>query len=207
MSAGTERRPGRPSRPAARPGRPRSPAADEAILDATVELLGELGFLGLSIEAVAARAGVAKTTIYRRWPTKDDLLMDAVACLKQSHPEPPGESVRDDLIYMLTRMHDAWFEGRFGRVMARLAADGLERPDLYREGRERFVAPRRASMRRVIDRGIEQGRIRGDIDKEWVVSLLVAPIISAALTHQDALPKRQIEFIVDTVLAGLRPGG
>jgi hypothetical protein len=90
--------------------------------------------------------------------------------------------------------------------MARLAADGLERPDLYREGRERFVAPRRASMRRVIDRGIEQGRIR-DVDKEWVVSLLVAPIISAALTHQDALPKRQIEFIVDTVLAGLRPGG
>jgi hypothetical protein len=59
----------------------------------------------------------------------------------------------------------------------------------------------------VIDRGIEQGRIRGDVDKEWVVSLLVAPIISAALTHQDALPKRQIEFIVDTVLAGLRPGG
>jgi AcrR family transcriptional regulator len=197
MTAGTERR----------PGRPRSAAADEAILDATVDVLAEQGFLGLSVEAVAARAGVAKTTIYRRWPTKDDLLIDAVACIKGSHPEPPGESVHDDLIYMLSRMRDAWFKGRFGRLMARLAADGLERPELYRQGRERFVAPRRAAMRRVIERGIAERGIRGDVDPEWVITLLVAPIISAALTHQSALPQRQLEFIVDTVLAGLRPDG
>jgi AcrR family transcriptional regulator len=197
MSTGTERR----------PGRPRSPAADEAILDATVDLLAEQGFLGLSVEAVAARAGVAKTTIYRRWPTKDDLLTDAVACIKGSHSDPPGESVRDDLIFMLSRMRDAWFKGRFGRLMARLAADGLERPDLYRQGRERFVAPRRAAMRRVIERGIAEGGIRGGVDPEWVISLLVSPIISAALTHQDALSRRQIDFIVDTVLAGLHPEG
>src|SRR5215475_3701301 len=126
MSAGTERRPGRPSGPAARPGRPRSPAADEAILDATVELLGELGFLALTIEAVAARAGVAKTTIYRRWPTKDDLLFDAVACIKGPPIDPPGESVRSDLLWMLTRMRDGLFKGRFGRLMGRLAADGIE---------------------------------------------------------------------------------
>jgi AcrR family transcriptional regulator len=207
MTMGTERRPGRQRDPAARPGRPRSAAADEAILDATVDLLAEQGFLGLSIEAVAVRAGVAKTTIYRRWPTKDELLMDAVACLKHAHPEPRGESLRDDLIDMLSRMRDAWFEGRFGRVMARLAADGLERPELYRQGRERFVAPRRAQTRRVIERGIAEGVIRGDVDPEWVISLLVSPIISAALTHQDALPRQQIEFIVDTVLAGLRPRG
>jgi AcrR family transcriptional regulator len=190
-----------------RPGRPRSQAADEAILDATVDLLAEQGYLGLSVEAVAARAGVAKTTIYRRWPTKDHLLMDAVACIKGSHPEPPGGPVRDDLIYMLTRMRDAWFKGRFGRLMAQLAADGLERPELYRQGRDRFVAPRRAQMRRVIERGIAEGGIRGDVDKDWVISLLVAPIISAALTHQDALPRRQLEFIVDTVLAGVGPEG
>jgi AcrR family transcriptional regulator len=197
MTAATERR----------PGRPRSVAADEAILDATVDLLAEQGFLRLSIEAVAARAGVAKTTVYRRWPTKDDLLMDAVACIKGAHPEPRGESVRDDLIDTLTRMRDAWFTGRFGRLMARLAADGLERPELYREGRERFVAPRRAATRRVIERGIAEGGIRGDVDPDWVITLLVAPIISAALTHQDELPGEQLEFIVDTVLAGLRPEG
>jgi hypothetical protein len=62
-------------------------------------------------------------------------------------------------------------------------------------------------MRRVIERGIAEGGIRGDVDKDWVISLLVAPIISAALTHQDALPRRQLEFIVDTVLAGVGPEG
>lgn len=188
-----------------RPGRPRSTAADEAILDATVDLLVEQGFLGLSIEAVAARAGVAKTTIYRRWPTKDDLLVDAVACMKHPHPEAQGESVREDLLDMLAHMRDAWFNSRFGRLMARLAADGLERPDLYREGRARFVAPRRQAMRQVIERGIAEGSIRDDVDADWLSVLLVAPIIASALTHQDALSQRQLEFIVDTALAGVRP--
>lgn len=190
-----------------RPGRPRSTTADEAILEATVDLLAEQGFLGLSVEAVAARAGVAKTTIYRRWPTKDELVMDAVGCIKGPLHEPPGTSVRADLLYMLSRMRDAWFKGPFGRLMARLAADGLERPDLYREGRDRFVAPRRAAMRRVIERGIAEGTIRADVDPEWVSTLLASPTIAAALTHQDVLPQRQLEFIVDTVLAGLRPEG
>jgi hypothetical protein len=61
-------------------------------------------------------------------------------------------------------------------------------------------------MRRVIERGIAEGGIRRDVDPEWVISLLVSPIISSALTHQDALSRRQIEFDVDPVLAGLRPG-
>src|SRR5882762_3584246 len=104
-----------------RPGRPRSAATDEAILDAAVDLLSEQGFLALTIEAVAARAGVAKTTLYRRWSNKDDLLLDAVSCLKGPPFDPPGGSVRDDTLYMLTRMRDGWFKGRFGRLMSRLA--------------------------------------------------------------------------------------
>jgi AcrR family transcriptional regulator len=188
-----------------RRGRPRSEGADEAILDATVDLLTEQGFLALTIEAVAARAGVAKTTVYRRWPTKDDLLKDAVSCIKGPPADPPGESVRGDLLWMLTRMRDGWFKGRFGRLMARLAADGIERPDLYRDGRQRYVAPRHAVMRRIIQRGIDEGTIRDDVDPEWVIAMLASPVISAALTHQDALPNRQLEFVVDTVLRGVAP--
>jgi AcrR family transcriptional regulator len=188
-----------------RPGRPRSEAADEAILDATVDLLAEQGFLALSLEAVAARAGVAKTTIYRRWPNKDELVMDAVGCVKAPLPEPPGESVRADLLYLMNHMRDGWFKGRFGRLMGRLAADGIDRPDLYREGKARFVAPRRAVMRRVIERGIAEGSIRPDVDTEWVISMLSGPVVSAALTHQDPLSRRQLEFIVDTVLQGVAP--
>ncbi len=188
-----------------RRGRPRSEAAEEAILDATVDLLTEQGFLALTVEAVAARAGVAKTTIYRRWPNKDELVTDALGCVKGPPVELPGESVRDDLLFMLNRMRDGWFKGRMGRLMGRLAADGIERPDLYREGKARFVAPRHALMRRIIERGIAEGGIRGDANPEWVISLLVSPVISAALTHQDALPRRHIEFIVDTVLRGVAP--
>ncbi|HEY3630143.1 MAG TPA: TetR/AcrR family transcriptional regulator [Jatrophihabitantaceae bacterium] len=188
-----------------RRGRPRDAGADEAILDAAVDLLAEQGFLALSIEAVAARAGVAKTTVYRRWPNKDELLLDAVGCIKGPPVDAPGESVRSDILWMLIRMRDGWFKGRFGRLMARLAVDGLERPDLYREGRARYVAPRQAVMRGIIQRGIDDGSIRAGVDPDWVMALLTSPVISAAFTHQDAPSNRQLEFIVDTVLRGVAP--
>src|SRR4051812_27075223 len=81
------------------PGRPRSERAARAIIDATLALLAEEGGVtGVSIEAVAARAGVGKTTIYRRWPNKEALIIDALADLKEPFPAPRGESARDDLI-------------------------------------------------------------------------------------------------------------
>ena len=188
-----------------RPGRPRSEQAEAAILDATLDLLAEQGFLAFTVEAVVARAGVAKTTVYRRWPSKDELVMDALNCVKGIHQSPPGESVRGDLLFMLQRMRDLWIDSRFGRLMGRLAADGLERPDLYREFKQRFVAPRRAILREIIERGVKEGLIRPDVDVEGVIPLLTAPVISAALTHQERLPPEQIEFVVDTVLRGLAP--
>src|SRR5215467_6175875 len=75
-----------------RPGRPRSERADQAIIDAALSLFAESGPEGLCIERVAARAGVGKATIYRRWPGKEDLLLDAIAALKAPMPEPAGRS-------------------------------------------------------------------------------------------------------------------
>jgi AcrR family transcriptional regulator len=188
-----------------RPGRPRSAAADEKILDATVDLLAEQGFLALTVEAVAARAGVAKTTIYRRWPGKEVLVMDALCGMKGLKGEPPGESVRGDLLFMLRRMRDVWLTGRFGSLMRRLAADGIDRPDLYREFRDRFVAPRQAIMRGIIERGIAEGVVRPDVEVQWVIAMLVSPVITAVMTHQGKLPIKQIDFTVDTVLRGIAP--
>ena len=85
-------------------GRPRSSEAERAILDATVALYAERGMAGLSVEAVAARAGVAKTTIYRRWPSKEELVLAAVTAARGPAPEPPGASVRDDLLFLLGRV-------------------------------------------------------------------------------------------------------
>src|SRR5487761_336363 len=81
-----------------RPGRPRSERAEQAILDATLEAIAERGVDGVGCEAVAARAGVGKATLYRRWPGKEDLLIAGVAAMKPPLPEPRGESVREDLI-------------------------------------------------------------------------------------------------------------
>src|SRR4051795_11415070 len=84
------------------PGRPRSAQADEAILEAVLELLSAgQSAAAISIEAVAAKAGVGKATIYRRWPNKEALLIDAVAAMKGPLPVPVGESVRDDLIMLI----------------------------------------------------------------------------------------------------------
>src|SRR5262250_1503083 len=86
-----------PQDQARRAGRPRSEQADRAIIRATLDLFAESGAEGLCIEQVAARAGVGKATIYRRWPGKEDLLLDALGALRAPLPEPKGESVRDDL--------------------------------------------------------------------------------------------------------------
>ncbi len=194
-----------PTKADRRPGRPRDQAVDAAILDATVDLLAEQGFLALSVEAVAARAGVAKTTVYRRWPGKNELVMDALCDMKGLTLDLPGESVRGDLLHVLHRMRTLWVTGRFGSLMRRLAADGIERPDLYREFRSRFVAPRQAVMRSIIERGIADGSIREDIDVQWMIALLISPIVTAVMTHQNRVTRQQIDFTVDTVLRGVAP--
>ena len=120
-----DQQPGDGGRTRAAPGRPRSERADRAIIDAALSLFAEPGPEGLCIEQVAARAGVGKATIYRRWPGKEDLLLDAIATLQAPLPEPRGVSVREDLVTLLSAMaadsptragpgssHCCWARGR-----------------------------------------------------------------------------------------------
>src|ERR1700683_4983723 len=88
-----------------RPRRPRSEQAEHAIIEATLDLFAEQGFEGVCVEAVAARAGVGKSTIYRRWPNKEELLLAALGALKSPYPEPAGVSARGQLGGML---HVSW---------------------------------------------------------------------------------------------------
>src|SRR5690348_10869274 len=93
-----------PAETSRRPGRPRSEQAEQAIIEATLDLFAEQGFEGVCVEAVASRAGVGKATIYRRWPNKEELLLAALGSMKSPFPEPEGTSARDDLVAMLTVM-------------------------------------------------------------------------------------------------------
>jgi AcrR family transcriptional regulator len=188
-----------------RPGRPRNEQADTAILDAAIDALADYGYLGLSVEAVAERAGVAKTTVYRRWPGKDELVFDAINKLKGPIATPPGKSVREDLSYLMDAMRAQWVNSRHGQVMRRLAADGSARPELFRQFRDRLVAPRQAVLRAVLQRGVADGLIRPDVDLQWAIDMLVAPVIVAVMTHKERVSPRQVQFTVDTVLRGLAP--
>jgi AcrR family transcriptional regulator len=185
------------------PGRPRSANRDEAIVAAAIDELVANGYAGMSIEGVAARAGVAKTTVYRRWAGKDDLVLAALSKVKGPLPEPPGTSVRADLTYILEQMRTSWLDSTHGRLMQRLAADGYARPELYRRFRDQVVGPRHEVTYGVLRRGAERGDIRADFDPAWVNDMLTSPIIAAVLTHRPRLTKPQVEFCVDVVMSWL----
>jgi len=192
--------------PARSPGRPRSARADEAIIDAVLDLLADgNGVEALSIEAIAARAGVGKATIYRRWTGKESLLADAIRTLKGPTPEPAGKSVRDDLITLLAPVPHKSDE-RALKILPCLMPAVNRSPEQYRIWQE-LIAPRREKMRQVLRRGIGTGELRADLDIELVMVLLAGPVLVQSMMrwHPDVddatLPAR----VVDTLLAGIAP--
>jgi AcrR family transcriptional regulator len=186
------------------PGRPRSVRADEAIIDAILDLFAEGNSADtISIEAVAARAGVGKATIYRRWPNKDALLLDAVTSMKGPVPAVRGESVRDDLIALLSRVGQQQ-DARSARIMSCLLPE-IHRSASMRDCYQNVVEPRRQAVREVLMRGVRTGELRPDIDIDLTMSLLSAPVVLPILLQwtpavaDDDLAAR----VVDAVFAGI----
>lgn len=188
-----------------RRGRPRDPAVDAAILDAAVVEIIERGMGGLSMEAVAARAGVAKTTVYRRWASTADLALDAMRSVQAVPDDPPAGTVRDQLTWLLDHVRRSWNDPRYAAMMRRAVADANTHPDAYRAGRERLIRPTMRRMDAVIARGVDEGVIRRDVDPDWVRRMLVSPILAAAFTLQPGVTRAQIAAHVDLVLRGVTP--
>ncbi|PWR08131.1 TetR family transcriptional regulator [Micromonospora acroterricola] len=187
------------------PGRPRSIRADEAIIEATLDLLAEGSTIeALSIEAIAARAGVGKATIYRRWAGKDALLLDALRRLKGVLPQPEGHSVRDDLVLLVGAIGQN-VDPRAAKIMPCLVPEVNRSPDHFRLY-QNIIAPRRQLMREVLRRGISEGFIRPDIDLEVTMALLTGPmLIQRVLQWNPELDERTLPGqVVDAVLAGIQ---
>ncbi|GAB3958613.1 hypothetical protein GCM10027614_76460 [Micromonospora vulcania] len=137
------------------PGRPRSIRADEAIIEGTLDLLAEgTTTEALSIEAIAARAGVGKATIYRRWAGKDALLLDALRRLKGIMPQPAGHSVRDDLVLLVGAIGKN-ADPRAAKIMPCLVPAVNRSKDQF-QLYQNIIAPRRQLMREVLRRGISE---------------------------------------------------
>src|ERR1700731_3927630 len=170
-----------------RPGRPRSEQADQAIIEATLDLFAEQGFEGVCVEAVAARAGVGKATIYRRWPNKEELMLAAFGSLKSPFPEPKGVSVRDDLLAMVKVMCADRSDPRKARRYALLLGEGDKYPRLMARYLQTVVEPRREAMRAVIRRGTQTGELRPDTDVEIAMLTLTGACMAREKTPDGAL--------------------
>jgi AcrR family transcriptional regulator len=188
-----------------RPGRPRSEQAEQAIIEATLDLFAEQGFEGVCVEAVAARAGVGKATIYRRWPNKEELLLAAFGSLKSPYPEPGGVSARDDLVAMLSVMCADRADPRKARRYALLLGEGQKYPRLMARYKETVIAPRHEAIRAVIRRGIESGELRADTDVEIAMLALTGTILAKEKSADSSLDGDFAARIVDELMLGLRP--
>jgi AcrR family transcriptional regulator len=176
---------------------------EKAILDAAEELIAEGGVDGLTIEGVAARSGVAKTTIYRRWRDKDELAL-AILVERTATLSPPPD-VGDTRKELLTFLKTAKQVIRPGGVAQGLASDIATQPHLARTYRERIVDVRRSELKTVIDRGIARGDFRPDTDV-WVAhELLIGPLYYRLLFSGAPLGAKHDKQLVDALLRAFAP--
>ncbi len=185
------------------PGRPRSSHADAAIIDAVLGLLAAGSSVeALTMEAVAARAGVGKATIYRRFADKDDLVLAAVQAVKPLPPEPVGQSVRDDLL-AIARHGARVRTGMAAQIMPCMVPE-LQRPGRLRDLYQKLLEDRREITRSVLRRGIATGELRPDTDVELTAVLLAAPNMLSSFGFAPRLDGEQLpERTIDTVLRGI----
>ena len=190
--------------PARSVGRPRDPKCDTAIVTATLELLAEAGYGALTMESVAARAGVGKATLYRRFPNKQQLVIEAVATLNEQ-PEPDSDlGVRDELVALLEAIRRKSSSSLAGQIWPRLVGESVDNPDLLSSFREQVLLPRRARFAAVVRRGIAEGLLRADLDVEHAIDLLIGPMAYRNMLSAAAPPGPELAGrIVDDVLAGL----
>lgn len=183
-------------------GRPRSDRAHRAILDATRELLIEDGFADLRLEHVAARAGVGKATIYRRWPSKEALALDLLMELAGPHIaiHETGDT-HGELLAAVTNAMRALTETPFGPVIRALLSQIASNPSLGDPFRASVVQGRRDEVARVIARGVTRGDLRSDVDMDVATELLVGPVYFR-LMFGGELTQDFAERVVDAVLDG-----
>jgi AcrR family transcriptional regulator len=185
-----------------RPGRPRSEQADQAILSAALDVFAECGPDALCIEQVAARAGVGKATIYRRWPGKEDMLLDALSALWTPLPVPQGKSVRADLIALLGAVCRDAADPRRARLFALLQGEGVRYPRLMARYVETVVRPRQDLVTAVLRRGVATGELRENTDIEAATFLLNGAVLASMYGH-DHTDARYARRVVEELLRGL----
>lgn len=185
------------------PGRPRCPVAHQNILKAARELVEEIGFDCLTVEGIATRAGVGKTTIYRRWPNKASIVLDAFFEEVSSQTSfPDTGNVREDIRRQMRQFINE-LNGPLGCKLSLLLANGQFDEEMAEAFRIRWIQPRRDEAQQVIQRGIVRGEIRQEIDPDVLVDALYGPVYFRLLAEHAPLTESFADKLVELVMSGL----
>jgi AcrR family transcriptional regulator len=187
-----------------RKGRPRSGRLHQAILETAFDLVLEVGFRGVSLELIAAKTGVGKTTIYRRWPNKAAVVMDAFTMRIGSGSQFPKADGISESIRLQMRAMAKSFRGSDGALVKALLAEAQFDPELAKAFRERWTLPRRELARSVIEEAIRQKEWRADVDPDDAIDLLYAPLYYRLQMGTGPLSNSYVDGIFDRAMKGLR---
>lgn len=184
-------------------GRPRSEKTKNAVLSAAYDLLLENGFGAVTIEKIADRAGVSKATIYKWWPNKAAVIMDAffdAAVVRL--PVPDTGSVISDMIIQVNNLAN-FLLSQEGKVINEIIAEGQSDLKLAETYRTMYFKPRRLDSRYILERGISRGELNKDLDIELVMDLIFGPLFYRLLITGDEINKDFVEHIVRYILKGV----
>lgn len=193
-------------------GRRRDPTRDADIMQAAIDVLGECGYDRMTIDMVATRARAGKATLYRRWASKGELVVDAIGCMKQGEftPEhlPDTGSLRGDLLAMI-RPHSLEESERKFKVMVAVVSMLSRDPELAEAVSAAITEPRTALNRALMQRAVDRGEIRADVDVETIAQIGPSMAAYRTLTQHKPVDRDFLVSIIDTVVLpalGLRPG-
>jgi AcrR family transcriptional regulator len=183
----------------------RSRRAESAILQATVALLGEVGFSGLTIDGIAARAGVGKATIYRHWSSKAEVAVEAFKAFVPPLDDPDTGSFADDVRAVLLQIVDGLTNSPLAGILPSLVEAAERDPELERLFKE-FGTTRRAVLRSVFDRAARRGELRDGLDPDLAIDLLVGPIFTRRLVSRAPVTRKHANAVLDLLLPVLQRG-
>jgi AcrR family transcriptional regulator len=181
-------------------GRPRDGALDDRILEQVVALMGSRGYAGLTLDELAVRSGVAKSTILRRWPSKAAVAAAGVERLAlQSVDVPDSGSLHGDLLALLHGARDTFARGR-GQFVARLLREAGHHPEIT-DLLDAILHTRRQAYRRVLARAVARGELDPSVDQELFIDMLIGPLWTRLLITRDPVTREYVDANVQIVLA------
>lgn len=186
-------------------GRPRNEGADRAILQAALDLVSAEGYRAITVDQIAARAQVGKMTIYRRWPNKAAVVMDALLVLVGPETDFPSAPCAIESMKKQLYLQVKFFRSKYGRLIRSLLAEAQSNEELAEAFRERWIVPRRQGVVAVLQRAIDQGKLRSDIDLELATDMLYGPLYYRLLIGTGSVTNALADVLYEQFMAGHEP--